>query len=566
MNKKLLALGCVLTFAAIFAAPAPAGAVTCMIINGQQLCENTDATQVGGPTQTTSQTTAPVPSGFGSQGLFDCNADGAYSVSKAAMGAVGGSSYVPVNDAAVTLTTGYLVYKECVLSKMAANMRKAATAQLIQDTTTQFLTGRNGGPMFSQNLPQELSDASDIVVANALNGGQLNKINPAFQNDVKTAVYRSYYQQTRDPASTLACSYGGSSSQLSAILRGQGTNGAADILVLTDPNCDPLRAAINANSVVMSDVAARQNDILTRLSWSGGVYDIVNQNGTVLTPGFIVAGMIQQQLGSSFRQQESATDINQMLDYTFRNISNQILNAGLAGLVQRIGGQPSYLSRVVQETSSGLQNAAANTGLQILITAQQNETQYLAAWNAVASAKIQATIQFRAAENACWNAIVPKVQQYAAGGCAASTGGATCPGPFGIRIATSTVFSQAAIASSPLFASASTTANEINGSTSRLNILNQLLVDATNPASTTAQQTALQQIDTLVTGGTLRNQYQVQAAQKQASDAQTAMTNLLTNTVKHWGDDPLSATDSTSGWCNVNNQDVIRMWAERWKI
>lgn len=561
MNTKLFSPAlCLFATAVLFAIPLPARAA-CSIINGQQYCDNS-----ADPTQTAS----PAPqSGFGSQGLFNCSKEGAYSVSSAAMDAVGGS-YVPVNDAAVTLTTGYLVYKECVLSAMVANMRKNATAQLIQESTGQFLTGRNGGPMFPANLNQNMLALSDTVVANDLANGTYDKLNPAFRDDVKRAVQRSYDLETKDPSATLACSYGGSPEQLNAVLHGQGTDGAADVLVLTDPNCIPLEAYNNAASLRASRTAAAQNEALTRLSWNNGVYDIIDGSGNVVTPGFIVAGMIQQQLGSAFRQQESATDINQILGYTFANISRQILNAGLSGLqglVNRIGGQPAYLTQVVQETSRGLQDSALNTGLQVLVAAQQNETRYLAAWNAIAGASVNAATSLRAAEKGCWDLIVPKVQTYAAtGDCGSGVSSASCTGPFGVRVATSTVFSQAAINSSPVLASASSTATEIVRSSAQLDALNQLLAGATNPASTTVQQAALRQIDTLVAGGTLRNQYQVQAAQQQAQNVQTSMSNFISDTVKHWGDDPLNAADPTSGWCNVNNPDVIKMWANQWRI
>ncbi|HEY4488462.1 MAG TPA: hypothetical protein VJB97_03010, partial [Candidatus Paceibacterota bacterium] len=51
---------------------------------------------------------------FQRDGVFGCSLNGSYSMSVGTMSAMGGA-YVPVNDASVTLNTGYLVYKECIL-------------------------------------------------------------------------------------------------------------------------------------------------------------------------------------------------------------------------------------------------------------------------------------------------------------------------------------------------------------------------------------------------------------------------------------------------------------------
>ena len=60
-----------------------------------------------------SQTNATVSTdySFTRNGVFGCSMNGSYAMSVGALSAVGGV-FVPVNDAAVTLKTGYLVYKE----------------------------------------------------------------------------------------------------------------------------------------------------------------------------------------------------------------------------------------------------------------------------------------------------------------------------------------------------------------------------------------------------------------------------------------------------------------------
>ncbi len=561
MTKRSIFAGCTLALISLFAVPLPAYAL-CTTFNGQQFCDNSPDP---------AQTAAPASSGnFSTQGIFGCgNTSGSMSQSVGTMSAIGGT-FVPVNDAAVTLNTGSLVYKECILRGMVDRERESAIAALVKQSTTQFLNGRNGNPMFPEVIAQDKLNRSDAVVATDINGARLNMINPAFQNDVKLAVNRAYYEQTRDTSGALTCSYAGTPDQLNAVLHARQFNSFYDVLALTDPNCIPLSAYYNAQNLVMNDVAADESEMMTRLNWSNGIYGVetVDSNGVrrTLTPGFFVAGTMQQQLGSGFRQQENANDIDQMVGSLFTGIGNALISqamGGLRGLVQNTISGHSYLDLVVQDSSSRLNETAVNAGLQVLVAARQSEAAYLAAKQALGGLLLQTTSQLRAAESVCWSAIVPAAMNYAAtGGC---TAGTACSGSFSIKVATTTAFSQTVINANiaPL---ATSSAAAVAASSAALGQIDQLLVGITATSSPITQSAALHQLDGLVAQGALHNQYDVQTAQQQVQDAQGALSTLLTNTAKHWGDDPLSTTDPSSGWCNTNNTDVIKMWALKWRI
>src|SRR3989344_3400380 len=268
-----------------------------------------------GPQEVKLESTFSEPKGFSRQGIFGCSQTGSYSMSVGTLGAMGGA-FVPVNDAAVTLNTGYLVFKECGLRGMVKRQVEADTADTVAKGVKAFQTGRDGGPKYPANLGKDLVIRSDEVVNRALVGDRLNALNEAFQTDVKRAIQRMYSQETRNSSASLGCSYKGSPAQLKAVITGRQFNGFLDVLMLAEPNCNPLYASINANNLVMSDVAAEQNDMLTRLGWNNGVYDTerLNADGTrtVLLPGIFTADTMKQLLGSGFRQQESANDIDQM--------------------------------------------------------------------------------------------------------------------------------------------------------------------------------------------------------------------------------------------------------------
>ena len=64
------------------------------------------------------------------QGIFGCNQSGSYSMSVGTIAAKGGV-YVPVNDASVTLNSGTIVYKECILRDVVNRQRENEVAKII---------------------------------------------------------------------------------------------------------------------------------------------------------------------------------------------------------------------------------------------------------------------------------------------------------------------------------------------------------------------------------------------------------------------------------------------------
>lgn len=498
---------------------------------------------------------------FKRDGIFGCSLQGSYSMSVGALGAVGGA-YVPVNDAAVTLNTGYLVYKECVLDGVTSREKENATANLLRQGTRQFVTGRDGRPMFPVDLSKETLERNDAAVVRYLTT-HLQTMNPSMMSAVRQALARNYQAGTRAPNKDLACPFAG---DLRPISSGQ-SSGLQAVLLAANPSCNPLLAYdYLARPQMTGVIGADQSEMFTRLGWSNGIYGVeeIDENGVrrTLTPGAMVAASLQQLLGSGFEQLQSANEIDQIIGALFAAVGNQMVgdSRGLIGLVQSSGEQPSYLDRIVSESASGLRNAAINAGLQILNAARQVEGRYLEIVRAIGNALFSAMEKLRGAERACWNIIIPKVQEYAKkGGCVDDTATSTCSA-FEIKIATSTEFSQAVINANiaPL---ASTTVKNIEVSEKAVELVEMLIVDITNSSSITGQRNALQRLDTLVSQRALHTQGDIPPVQEQLENVQGALATLIEDTIKAWGD----SMDTNVGWCNVNNPTVIKMWADKWK-
>lgn len=518
---------------------------------------------------------------FQRQGVFGCSLNGSYAMSVGALSAVGGV-FVPVNDAAVTLNTGYLVYKECVLRGIVNRMRENATAGYAKQITNFYTAGRGGLAQFSQSLPKERTTSYTQSVVGYLKSGQLNTLDPAIRDPILRTIAQGYQSTLNRPTQNIACPY----ANLAGTLQGRPDNiWTTGLPALMTPGCDPVIAYTLANEATLGYAASTWDDTLTRLGWDNGNYPImgVDEDGNplVLTPGSIVGANALQALQTGFKQLENANDIDQMVGALFAGITSQIVsdNRGLIGLTQKTGSQASYLDQVVTEASQGLRNSVGNAGIQILIAAKQIEQGFLSTMQAVAQKLVETITNLRAKENACWNLIIQSVCANALSSsntCQAKTFGCTdesqnaggttvnntntCASGITLKVATTTQFSQAVI-DARVRNLASSTQTNIDSSSKALALIQQLLDGVTNTNSLNAQRVALQQLDNLVAQKSLHNQYDLQNAQDTKTRIEASMDTLITDTAQAWGD----GQDPNVSWCNVNNQAVLDMWVQRWK-
>ncbi|MBV9159743.1 MAG: hypothetical protein JO019_04070 [Candidatus Kaiserbacteria bacterium] len=524
-------------------------------------------------------------SGFQREGIFGCNA-GQYGGSPGTTAAIGGI-YVPVNDAAVTLNTGILVYKECVLRGVVDRIRENVTSATVKGGTVAFLTGRttvdaNGNtiqqPLFPVNLRQDQLAESDRIVALDLKNGTFNSLNPAFKDTVTRAVARGYYLSTRQPQSGYGCAY----TDDAAALKGNPQSVWTALDALQNPACSQYWAYQAANSNVMNDAADAVNTMLNKLEWAGGIYDVasVDQNGDVITktPGRFVGSNEEQLLQSGFQQQQSANDIDQMVGALFSGMSSQIIrdNQGLSGLMQPVGSQPSYLDQVAAESSAGLRTATANAALAVLAASRTVEKAYNDTWRSIQSQVTTSVNSLKSAENQCWTNIIQKVCT----GAPNSNGSCTAPSGENLKVSTSTVYSQSAIAGSTALSVSSQVTQNIAASDNALRLFDQLIAAVTNTSSTDAQLLAIKQVDSLVAQGLLHTQKDLDQATAAQKAVQQGASTVVSDTVKAWaggGSDgsadiawngvyPPKASQDVVGWCNANNATTQQGWIAKWKI
>ncbi len=506
---------------------------------------------------------------YQSNGIFGCSNIGGASVSSGTFSAMGGV-YVPVNDAAVTLNSGIQDYLQCVLRPLVSRLRESATASFTQKGVSGFLTGHNGNPLWPVDLNADIVAAGDKAALSQLLN--INDVNPAFRNQVRSAVAHQYMAETRTNQQ-LGCAYAG---DLNADITNPTSRpfSFANFQNFSNPACNPLGATQLVRAAVDQKIGNNVGQMLFKLQTSNGIYGIeqtdADGNTITVTPGSVVGSNANQLVQSGFSQLENATDIGQMISSLYAGVSTQVITSsqGLSGLTKQNGGL-SYLDQMALTSANGVAGATANAAMQILTAARQNELKYLSSMNAIAQNLTSTIGQLRTVESTCWGLITYKDDGHPErhvclaapvdGVCtASSTPSVASPRE---RVATSTAASQQIIDAqiAPL---ASATIENIKKSQAALARIDELIAGISSATTVQQQNASLQQLDQLVAQGALHTQYDAQNAAQKQSDTATAMSNLLHDTANTWGDN----TDPTVGWCNIQNASVITRWSTQWRI
>lgn len=506
-------------------------------------------------------------------GIFSCRT-GKYAMDVGTMSAIGGL-YVPVNDAAVTLNTGYLIYKECSLDPLTKKIGEGITAGIVATGIKGAQTGNDGKPVFLTNYGEDLTLPVNKTVLAALQGPDAESICSTVKRRVVATVVRQHLEKQQPREKRLACTLQCSESDMRAMIEKSdpeaiqrcGGIQAYYELFLSPANTD-MGAYIQLNRFKNEQAALREAQERFYVQTGNGfrpAEQIVDNVRRITTPGSVIAGTLQQLVGSGFRQLENANEIDQIIGALFSSLSTQLItdSRGLTGLTQSpSSGQPSYLDQLVSQSSATVRQYAVNTALGILSTWRASEANILSAKNATASKLNEAIAQLRGAEKKCWDdpsiGIVDKVKAYAA-----AQGGGT------LKIATSTAFSTAVIEASiePVATSA---IEQIRTSEQALRIIDQLIADVTNSGAQSVQAVAIQKLESLVKSGAIQDPTRLPSRLKAEQDLQTAIADEVTEALKRWagGEGGSTSWDKTvspgTGWCNTNNQETIRLWYEVW--
>jgi len=527
----------------------------------------------------TSQTSTAAPQ-FAPNGIYGCNQTSAAASSVAVF--AGSGVYVPVNDAAVTLNTGYLVYLACTLNPLVSALSGSATAGIVKKIQVTISTGNNGNPYYSVNINKENWGPQGVANKTALayfQGGALNNVNSALAPTVKTSLASGYAQAVQQPDAVLNCNI----SDLKDF-----ENGVASAFNWTDfntaifnPACNAVGAAQLASDQLYGNIANAIANNMTELQWGQGFYPVVDQNGNVVTPASVVENQEQQALQAGLYKTENANSIGQLVGALFAGIGAQAVSGmqGLAGITQSIGNQPSYLDQVVSQASAAVQQDATNAAITTINGVSATLSAYINALNTSASTLIDTSDSLRNTESQCWDNIIEDV--CTAGSFTYTNGSPTCTEVTSsssttgatLHIATSTAFSNAVI-QSQLTPLGQSTSEKLQAAQTAQTQINQIIAGVTNSSSQDAQTLAIEQLDQLTSSNSFPSTVDMQNAQQDSTSLSTSMNTLVTQVVGNWQgfdsngnqDLPWDGTVSanTVGWCNYNDKSTLLTWESLW--
>lgn len=494
---------------------------------------------------------AATSTGLSRDGIFGCRA--AQYANIGTLTAIGGV-YVPVNDAAVTLNTGYLVYKECVLDGVVSAIRNDIASGLQGSTIRAVETSRNGNAQYYKNR-EDLRPDIDAIVVEAVTATQSGNMCGAYKNRVASAIARNYYSSTREGNKDTLCPFISNEAEREAIVRGNQPVNWSTSMGLFEPRGYELGAYNTESLRVESQIISYETDVREQLQWGNGFFPAFDnaQNPlarNVITPASVIAGSLQRMLNVGTDILVNANEIDQINGSLQAGLQSSLIAdtiRGLTGFSRQQNGQPSYVDRMTAEASGSVRSNAVNAALSILSAARQVEMTYKGAKEGIATGLTNAIGRLHAAENTCWGLIIPKVQDEA------SSRGVS------LRIATSTQFSKKII-DEQIQPVATIALRDLAAADAAVTLINQLIVSVTNTSSAAAQRAALERLDSMVANNQLHSSAQATAAQTEKDQVVAAVATLVDDTLKNWGD----STDTAVGWCNVNNDAVIDMWLDRW--
>jgi hypothetical protein len=488
-------------------------------------------------------------------------------------------TYVPVYDDAVTINTGYLVFKSCVLDAIAAQDKIASTAKIAADTIKYIAQGDNGNPLFVRNIRLDSNMVTGRNTTEFYKSAQVNSDGSPVTQQAITASYQQYLSQTNGH-STLSSDTFGDAAEQQAFLQGNlsgGGGGEAMWKMALNPANSPGFKTMYLNMERDASNAQVAADRVQQLAWGNGYVapETVEQVPTsdpnnpaniymISTPGYVIAGVLGQAIGSGFDLQKNAQTIDQLVTGTYSGLQERVISDpnGVIGVSQPGSGgsgsssSQSFLDQMFQSILSLIQNntsgsggsggttstTASTSGLTKLIAALAIEQQYLTYDQQIETYLDTQTAKLGASQDACWVSLAGAV--------------ATIAGNTPYTVATSTTNAVAANTNLIIPVKAYVQ-QDIDHSTSTIAVLQGMIVGTASSTSPTTNQFILDQLAVLAANNTLHTAAQVAIAKQNVTDIQTNIGAKVDATIAIW--------KQGTGWCNVNSTTVVQSWLNAWK-
>ncbi|MES3031446.1 MAG: hypothetical protein V4697_03480 [Patescibacteria group bacterium] len=206
---------------------------------------------------------------------------------------------------------------------------------------------------YRPSIEQRYTCTLGTIIRNGRNAVENASINGFTAGDFQQGGWPAFVSLTTEPQNNVYGSYIQADTELSLRVlsdqhrlnreldQGQG--------FLSWKSCK--QVPVDTNTMNNAEVIASHDALDPRL---GDYYETAGGEKTVEkctteTPGSVIAGSLETQLGSGIRKLELADEIGEIVDALFANVATQILQGGLAGVSRKDSTGSSYLGRVTAD-------------------------------------------------------------------------------------------------------------------------------------------------------------------------------------------------------------------------
>lgn len=247
-----------------------------------------------------------------------------------------------------------LLLKEFTLDNIARAVAQSALNQLTADMIEWINGGMNGNPAFVTNLDDFLMRIADETAGSFIYGPELDNLCVEVEFQVRAALHVQYAEEGRG-VYTPQCTLVKASADVEAFLNGDFSKGGwgAYFELMVGSNNDPIKAYYDAQIEQYTRISNAQENRITKLNWSDGVFSkqqcefIEDATGFSrkrcedLTPAFLVRDALSFIVGEAPAQR--LLDIDEFKE-VFGALASSLTNQAIQGTfgLLGLGGNPQY--------------------------------------------------------------------------------------------------------------------------------------------------------------------------------------------------------------------------------
>lgn len=238
------------------------------------------------------------------------------------------AQFVPVGDIVNLEFHAWDFLKENALDAVLFAAVKLAAQQVVVNLTDWIASGFEGSPAFVTNEQLLVRDLQDQLVLELLTEetAQLYAESP-FRDSLIGLVAEEYTERYSSSGYTLDETVDDVDAFTGGDFLAGGWEGWYEMT--QNPNNNFFGAYAKTQNEVQSRITAAQTIVKTELDRGEGFFSLRDANGNILTPGSIIEGQFNFNLGSGLRQLEAADEYSEVISASITALTQAVIQQGV---------------------------------------------------------------------------------------------------------------------------------------------------------------------------------------------------------------------------------------------